>query len=90
MSNSWDLVNESDFQTFVGEKGTNGVATILGVDPTTVRAWKRGERAPNRRFQLALSSRLTNYRSLPVEEVAHRLRTFLEIHGLDVEYLAES
>lgn len=87
-SNYWEHLDETTFQDLVTEHGTTAVANMLGVNPTTVRAWRRGERAPNRRYQIALLNSQTDFGTLSPQEIGERIEEFLDINGVDEDFLA--
>ena len=89
-SNKWGLATQRDVQDLVDDKGIDGVADKFGVNETTVRAWLRGVRAPNRRFQAALANSAVDFASLSAADIGRRISTFMRIHDLATADLADA
>ena len=85
--NRWSLFSKSKLRQLVKEHGVEEVAGRLEVQPRTIRDWLNGTRAPNRRFQLAMSN-LQDFTSLTPGEIGTRIQDFMTLTQTEVDTFA--
>jgi len=80
--NKWDKVDHFSFKLFAEEIGTTKLADKLKIDPSTIRAWKRNNRAPNLRFQVAIINMIEDFTLSSPYSIASYIKEFLKAHNL--------
>ena len=88
--NQWTIIDHSDLVDLLEEHSVEDIAQQLKVSVSTVKSWQKGTRAPNRRFQFALSNLDVNFADLLNEEIGERISLFQELAGLDLDGLANT
>lgn len=87
--NIWDITTQEELSDLVNDKGIEDVADALDVSIRTIRTWIKGNRAPNRRYQMAIMAMSADFKNMNADNFGCMFRSFLEINDVDTDWLAQ-